>query len=104
MKGGVRILFGTDSGVAPHGDNAKEFALMVKAGMTPAQAIKAATLDSATELERPIGALLPGRYADIIAVSGDPLADVTALESVSFVMRRGVVHKLGGERQVFPPE
>jgi imidazolonepropionase-like amidohydrolase len=104
VKGGVRILFGTDSGVAPHGDNAKEFALMVKAGMTPAQAIKAATLDSATELERPIGALLPGRDADIIAVSGDPLADVTALESVSFVMRRGVVHKLGGERQAFPPE
>ena len=104
VKGGVRILFGTDSGVAPHGDNAKEFALMVKAGMTPAQTIKAATLDSAAELDRPIGALLPGRDADIIAVAGDPLADVTALESVSFVMRRGVVHKLGGHRQPFPAE
>ena len=104
VKGGVRILFGTDSGVAPHGDNAKEFALMVQAGMTPAQAIKAATLDSGAELDRPIGALLPGRDADIIAVAGDPLADVTALESVSFVMRRGVVHKLGGRRQPFPAE
>ncbi|MDX2210841.1 MAG: amidohydrolase family protein [Sphingopyxis sp.] len=104
VKGGVRILFGTDSGVAPHGDNAKEFALMIKAGMTPAQAIKAATSDNAAELDRPIGAILPGRDADIIAVAGDPLADVTALERVSFVMRRGVVHKLDGKRQPFPPE
>lgn len=104
IKGNVRILFGTDSGVAPHGDNAKEFALMVKAGMTPEQAIKAATSDNAAELDRPIGAILPGREADIIAVGGDPLADVTALEKVDFVMRRGVVHKLDGKRQAFPPE
>ena len=104
VKGNVRILFGTDSGVAPHGDNAKEFALMVKAGMTPAQAIKAATSDNAAELDRPIGAILPGREADIIAVGSDPLADVTALEKVDFVMRRGVVHKLDGKRQAFPPE
>ena len=104
VKGGVRILFGTDSGVSPHGDNAKEFALMIKAGMTPAQAIKSATIDNAAELDRPIGAILPGRDADIIAVAGDPLADVTALESVGFVMRRGVVHKLDGKRQPFPPE
>ena len=104
VKGGVRILFGTDSGVAPHGDNAKEFALMIKAGMTPAQAIKAATSDNAAELDRPIGAILPGRDADIIAVAGDPLNDVTVLEKVDFVMRRGVVHKLGGKRQPFPPE
>lgn len=104
VKGGVRILFGTDSGVAPHGDNAKEFALMVKAGMSAAAAIKAATVDNATELDRPIGAILPGRDADIIAVATDPLIDVTALEQVRFVMRRGVVHKLGGKRQAFPPE
>ena len=104
IKGGVRILFGTDSGVAPHGDNAKEFALMVKAGMAPAQAIKSATADNAAELERPIGAILPGRDADIIAINADPLADITALEKVDFVMRRGVVHKLGGKRQPFPPE
>lgn len=104
VKGGVRILFGTDSGVAPHGDNAKEFALMIKAGMTPAQAIKSATSDNAAELDRPIGAILAGRDADIIAVAGDPLSDVTALEKVAFVMRRGVVHKLDGKRQPFPPE
>jgi imidazolonepropionase-like amidohydrolase len=104
IRGNVRILFGTDSGVAPHGDNAKEFALMVKAGMTPAQAIKAATSDNAAELDRPIGAILAGRDADIIAVAGDPLADVTVLEKVDFVMRRGVVHKDGGKRQAFPPE
>lgn len=104
VKGGVRILFGTDSGVAPHGENAKEFALLVKAGMTPAQAIKAATLDSALELERPIGAILPGRDADIVAVAGNPLEDVTLLERVDFVMRRGVVHKADGRRQPFPPE
>ncbi len=104
IRGNVRILFGTDSGVAPHGDNAREFALMVKAGMTPAQAIKAATIDNATELDRPIGAIVAGRDADIIAVTGDPLADVTALEKVDFVMRRGVVHKDGGKRQPFPPE
>lgn len=104
IRGNVRVLFGTDSGVAPHGDNAREFALMVKAGMTPAQAIKAATLDSAAELGRPIGAILPGREADIIAVGGDPLADVTRLEKVDFVMRRGVVHKADGKRQPFPPE
>lgn len=104
VKGGVRILFGTDTGVAPFGDNAKEFALMVGAGMTPAQAIKAATVDNAAELGRPIGAILPGRDADIIAVTGNPLSDVTLLEKVDFVMRRGVVHKLGGKRQPFPPE
>ncbi|AQA00391.1 Xaa-Pro dipeptidase [Sphingopyxis sp. QXT-31] len=104
IKGNVRVLFGTDSGVAPHGDNAKEFALMVKAGMTPAEAIKAATLDNAAELGRPIGAILPGREADIIAVSGNPLTDVTRLEKVDFVMRRGVVHKSDGKRQPFPPE
>ena len=104
VRGNVRILFGTDSGVAPHGDNAKEFALMVNAGMTPAQAIKAATSDNAAELDRPIGAILAGRDADIIAVAGDPLADVTVLEKVDFVMRRGVVHKDGGKRQAFPPE
>lgn len=104
VKGGVRILFGTDSGVAPHGDNAKEFALMVKAGMSAAEAIRAATIDNASELERPIGAILPGLDADIIAVARDPLADVTALEQVGFVMRRGVVHKQDGKRQAFPPE
>lgn len=104
VEGGVRILFGTDSGVAPHGENAKEFALMVKAGMSAAEAIKAATIDNAAELDRPIGAILPGRDADIIAVAADPLVNVSALEQVSFVMRQGVIHKQDGKRLPFPPE
>jgi imidazolonepropionase-like amidohydrolase len=104
VRGGVRVLFGTDSGVAPHGDNAKEFALMIRAGMTPAAAIRAATVDAAAELDRPIGAIESGRDADLIAVAGSPLDDVTRLERVDFVMRRGVVHKQGGRRQAFPAE
>lgn len=106
IRAGVRIAFGTDTGVSRHGLNAQEFALMVGAGMTPMAAIRAATIDAADALGRKdqIGSIEPGKWADIIAVSGDPLADVRALEHVDFVMRRGVVHKLGGHRQAFPPE
>jgi len=106
IRAGVRIAFGTDTGVSPHGINAQEFALMVNAGMTPMAAIKAATIDAAEVLDRKgqIGSIEPGKWADIIAVSGDPLSDVRTLERIDFVMRRGVVHKLGGKRQAFPPE
>jgi imidazolonepropionase-like amidohydrolase len=106
IKDGVRIAFGTDSGVSDHGKNAKEFALLVKAGLTPAGAIRAATIDAATLLDRAsrIGSLEPGKDADIIAVAASPLDDVTVLERVRFVMRQGVVHTLGGERQAFPPQ
>lgn len=106
IKAGVKIAFGTDSGVGDHAANAKEFALLVQAGMTPAAAIRSATLDAATLLgqEERIGSLAPGKDADIIAVSGNPLEDVTRLEHVDFVMRRGVVHKLDGKRQPFPEE
>jgi imidazolonepropionase-like amidohydrolase len=105
IKDGVRIAFGTDSGVADHGKNAKEFALLVKAGMTPAAAIRAATIDAATLLDRAtrIGSLEPGKEADIIAVASSPLDDVTVLERIRFVMRQGVVHALDGARQPFPP-
>ena len=105
IKDGVRIAFGTDSGVADHGKNAKEFALLVKAGLTPAGAIRAATIDAATLLDRAsrIGSLEPGKDADIIAVATSPLDDVTVLERVRFVMRQGVVHALDGARQPFPP-
>jgi imidazolonepropionase-like amidohydrolase len=104
IAGGTRIAFGTDSGVSPHGRNAREFALLVEAGMTPAQAIKAATVDAAEMMRLPeIGSIAAGKDADIVAVSGDPLTDVTRLEQVEFVMRRGVVHRLGGERQAFAP-
>jgi imidazolonepropionase-like amidohydrolase len=105
IRDGVRIAFGTDSGVSDHGKNAKEFALLVKAGMTPAAAIRAATIDAATLLDRAnrIGSLEAGKEADIIAVATSPLEDVTVLERIRFVMRQGVVHTLNGARQAFPP-
>jgi imidazolonepropionase-like amidohydrolase len=105
IRDGVRLAFGTDSGVADHAKNAKEFALLVKAGMTTAAAIRAATVDAASLLDRSsqIGSLEPGKHADIIAVATSPLDDVTVLERVRFVMRQGVVHALDGARQPFPP-
>ena len=93
--GGVKIAFGTDTGVSAHGDNAGEFALLVKAGLTSLDAIRAATIWAAEHfgLLNQIGSLLPGKQADLIAVRGDPLADVTVLTRVSFVMKGGVVYK-----------
>ena len=98
-KAGVKIAFGTDQGLAPHGTNGKEFALMVQAGMTPIDAIWAATANAADLIgdAQDIGSVQAGRYADIIAVTGDPLKDVTELERVSFVMKGGVVYKAGGK-------
>ncbi len=91
---GVKVAFGTDTGVSKHGDNATEFALLVKNGLTPAQAISAATVGAADLLGRDdIGTLAPGKTADIIAVAGSPLQDVTRLETVGFVMHRGMVAK-----------
>ncbi|MEH6437175.1 metal-dependent hydrolase family protein [Massilia sp. DD77] len=94
-KAGVKIAFGTDAGVFPHGDNAKEFGYMVEAGMTPIEAIRAATVHAATLLDqgKRLGAIEPGFAADIIAVEGDPLRDVKQLEQVKFVMKEGVVFK-----------
>ena len=93
--GGVKIAFGTDSGVSPHGQNAQEFALLVKAGMSPLDAIRAATVWAAEHLGLSglLGSLTAGKAADIVAVKGDPLADVTVLERVSFVMKGGVIYK-----------
>jgi imidazolonepropionase-like amidohydrolase len=91
---GVKVAFGTDTGVSKHGDNATEFALLVKNGLTPSQAISAATVSAADLLGRDdIGMLTPGKTADIIAVSGSPLEDVTRLEHVEFVMHKGTVAK-----------
>src|SRR5579872_2427203 len=92
-RAGVPIAFGTDMGVGPHGQNAREFALMVAAGMTAADAIKAATVNAAELLDRSdeVGTLEPGKSADLIAVAADPLTDVTELERVRFVMARGEV-------------
>jgi imidazolonepropionase-like amidohydrolase len=105
-KAGVKVAFGTDSGVPPHGINGQEFKLMVDAGMTPMAAIQAATVNAADLLGRSdsLGTIEPGKDADIVAVSGSPLEDVTRLEQVDFVMRRGAVHKLAGARQVFPAQ
>jgi imidazolonepropionase-like amidohydrolase len=95
VKAGVKMAFGTDAGVYPHGDNARQFFYMVKYGMTPAQAIRTATYNSADLIDRlkDVGTIEVGKYADIIAVNADPLADVRALENVSFVMKGGVVYK-----------
>ena len=91
---GVKMVYGTDAGIYPHGDNAKQFATMVRYGMTPAQAIQAATINSAEALGRKdVGVIEAGRYADLIAVDGDPTRDVTQLESVDFVMKGGAVVK-----------
>jgi imidazolonepropionase-like amidohydrolase len=105
IASGVKIAFGTDTGVSAHGDNGKEFALMVSVGMTPAEAIKAATVNAADLLDRSasIGTLEPGKDADIIAVASSPLADVTQLERPTFVMHRGTVARIGGQRAPFPP-
>ena len=93
VPAGVKIAFGTDAGVSKHGRNADEFELLVKHGMTPATALQAATVNAAEllGLSKEIGTLEPGKRADLIAVAGDPLADVTVLKSVTFVMKDGAV-------------
>ncbi|NEX94898.1 amidohydrolase family protein [Caulobacter sp. 17J65-9] len=92
---GIKIAFGTDSGVSAHGDNAQEFALLVKAGLSPLEAIQAATVRAADHLQisDEVGALKPGMAADLVAVKGDPLKDVTELEHVAFVMKGGEIYK-----------
>ncbi|HEY8122720.1 MAG TPA: amidohydrolase family protein [Myxococcota bacterium] len=95
VRAGVKVAFGTDAGVYPHGWNARQFAHMVRWGLTPLQAITSAT-SSAAELlgwSDRVGRVAPGLYADLVAVSGDPLADVTELERVAFVMKGGAVVK-----------
>jgi len=95
LRMGVKIAFGTDSAVSPHGMNAQEFALMVGLGMKPADALRAATASAADllGLSKTIGTLEPGKVADVIAVPGDPLADVEVMEKVSFVMKGGEVFR-----------
>jgi imidazolonepropionase-like amidohydrolase len=91
----VKIAYGTDSGVYPHRHAARQLPYMVRYGMTPLQALRSATL-SAAELmgwEDRVGSLTVGKYADIVAVQGDALADLKSLETVGFVMKGGVVHK-----------
>jgi imidazolonepropionase-like amidohydrolase len=93
-EAGVRMVYGTDAGIFPHGDNGKQFAVMVRYGMSPAEAIQAATINAATAMKREdVGALEAGRFADLIAVPGDPTQDVTLLERVPFVMKGGEIVK-----------
>ena len=93
--GGVRIAFGTDTGVSAHGDNAQEFALLVRAGLTPLEAVQAATVGAAAHLRisGEAGKIAVGMPADIVGVLGDPLSDVTTLEHMAFVMKGGVVYR-----------
>jgi imidazolonepropionase-like amidohydrolase len=93
FKAGVKVAFGTDAAVYPHGLNAREFAVMVKLGLTPIQSIQAATVNAADLLgwSDRIGSIEPGRFADIVGVIGDPTTDVTVLEHVTFVMKGGQV-------------
>jgi imidazolonepropionase-like amidohydrolase len=95
VRAGMKLSFGTDAGVCPYGVAARQFAFMVKYGMTPMQAIQAATTSAADLLGRSdvLGSIKPGKYADIIAVASDPIRDVRALETVSFVMKDGKVYK-----------
>lgn len=95
QKAGVRYAFGTDSGVSAHGDNAREFQLMVEAGVSPIDAIRSATLTPAKILgvEADSGRIASGQFADIVAVSGDPLADIGVLRSMAFVMKGGTVYR-----------
>jgi imidazolonepropionase-like amidohydrolase len=94
-RAGVKIAFGTDTGVSPHGENAKEFEYMVEAGMPPLEAIRSATLEAATLLrvDQDLGTLEPGKLADIVAVPGDPTLDVGLLGRVSFVMKDGAIYR-----------
>ncbi|MFZ5662768.1 MAG: amidohydrolase family protein [Pseudomonadota bacterium] len=93
-RAGVKMVYGTDAGIYPHGDNARQFAVMVRYGMTPLEAIRSATLNAAEALGRDdVGVLEAGRWADLIAVPGDPTQDVRVLENVPFVMKGGEVVK-----------
>src|SRR5712664_4232943 len=98
VKAGVKMSFGKDLGVCPYGSSGKQFAFMVKYGMTPMQAIQSATTNAADLLGhwKEIGSIKPGKYADLVAVGGDPLKDISVLENVEFVMKEGKVYKQAG--------
>jgi imidazolonepropionase-like amidohydrolase len=96
----VKIAFGTDTGVSPHGQNAREFEFMVEGGMPPLEAIRAATLYAATVLgwQDRVGTIEAGKLADIVAVDGDPRQDIASMSRVAFVMKDGVVVRQGAAK------
>ncbi|MBS0555811.1 MAG: amidohydrolase family protein [Proteobacteria bacterium] len=98
-KAGVKIAFGTDAGVYPHGENAREFEYMVEAGMPPMFTIQAATLHAAQLLkhDKDFGSIEAGKFADVVAVPGNPLDDIKLMQKVDFVMKAGVVYEAGGK-------
>jgi imidazolonepropionase-like amidohydrolase len=98
-KAGVKIAFGTDAGVYPHGDNAHEFELMVQAGMPTMFVLQAATTHAAELLkhDKDIGSIAAGKFADLVAVPGNPVDDISLMKKVSFVMKEGVVYKRDGK-------
>ena len=100
VKAGVRIGFGTDAGIYPHGDNARQFAYMVKYGMTPLDAIRSATLSAAASLGRSqeLGSIATGKFADLIAINGDPLEEIDRMRNVSGVIKQGLLIHQGGAR------
>jgi imidazolonepropionase-like amidohydrolase len=104
-KAGVKIAFGTDAGVYPHGENAHEFELMVQAGMPPLFAIQAATVHASQLLkhDKDFGSVTAGKFADVVAVSGNPLDNIGLLKQVSFVMKEGVVYKRDGKALEYNP-
>jgi imidazolonepropionase-like amidohydrolase len=99
VAAGVKIAFGTDAGVYPHGDNARQLPYMVKYGMTPMQALQSATIVAAQLIgwDDHLGSVAPGKYADLVAVDGDAMANLESFQKVAFVMKNGVVYREGGQ-------
>ncbi len=104
-KGGVKFAYGTDAGVYPHGQNWEDFIYLVKAGLPPAYTLQMATVNAAELLghQDEIGSVTPGKYADIVAVPGNPLDDITVMSKVNFVMKAGVVYKRDGTEALQEP-
>jgi imidazolonepropionase-like amidohydrolase len=102
-KAGVKFAYGTDSGVFPHGQNWRDFPLLVQAGMPPMYTIQMATINAVELLKdaKDLGSITPGKYADIVTVPGDPTKDINLMSKVCFVMKAGKVYKLDGKEVVF---
>jgi imidazolonepropionase-like amidohydrolase len=100
VRAGVRIGFGTDAGIYPHGDNARQFKYLVRHGMTPLGAIRAATIDAAASLGRgqELGSVTPGKFADLVAIAGDPLEDIEHMRKVAGVIKQGVLVRTAASR------